>query len=193
MKKLLVGFIALTSVSAFASKSMVTLSGFENDRGGEQERSLDLYHSNGGNTHNTERNLALNYAYAIVPAVQLGVDYANYMQEGADKAETKANRWGLFAIYNFAGQLSDTHYVGLKYSMAKTQTDDSAGDETADDKTNAWTLEGGHRFSLGTLWGMNYNWSPSLQVAITNTDPKVGEKASTTEFKLNVLKVDVLF
>jgi hypothetical protein len=194
MKKLLVGLIALTSASAFASKSMITLAGFENDRGGDQERTLDLYHSNGGTTHNTERNIALNYAYAIIPAVQLGVDYGNFMQEGADKEESKANRWGLFAIYNFAGQLSDTHYVGLKYTMAKSETDDAAdGSADTEVKTKTWTLEGGHRFSLGTLWGMNYNWSPSLQVAISELDPKDGDESSTTEFRLNVLKVDVLF
>lgn len=192
MKKILVGFLALASVSAFAQKHMVQLSGYEDARTSSMNRSLDLYNTSGGTAHNTTTSIALNYAYAFTNSFQLGAEYRSFKSEGAAKAETENMRYGIFGIWNFAGRLTDTTYVGLKYTMGDSEVTDATGAKSEADNMTL-SAELGHRFTLGTLWGMTYNWSPSLELGVVGIDPKKGDESSQTEFKLNVLKVDVLF
>ena len=196
MKKFIAIAAALVSFGAFAQENrhMVTLSGYENDRDATLGRSLDIYHTNGGSDHDTTRSLALNYAYALNGSWQVGVDYAMWDKEGEAKETEESTRYGIFAIYNFAGKLTDTNYLALKYSMLESEGKSTAGAKDEDSESNVWGLEFGHRFSLGNLWGMNFNWSPSLAVAIAdNEDNFAKEDSSTTQVTLNVLKVDVLF
>lgn len=190
MKKLLVGILALSSVSAFAQNHMVQLSGYEGDR---QDRSLDLYNSNGGSNHSTTSNIALNYAFAINPTWQVGGLFKKYQNEGAGSAKDKSNRYGVFGIWNLNNRLTDTNYLGLKYTMGNQEVKNSAGAKTNDDDTQTLSVEFGHRFLLGKLWDMSYTWSPSAELGVSRVDPDSGSTSSTTEFALNVLKVDVLF
>lgn len=201
MKKFIAIAAALVSFGAFAdhhmeNRHMVTLSGWEDAATSDLNRSLDIgYNHTGGASHSTRRNIALNYAYAINGMWQVGGEYAMWNSEGANKASTDSMRYGIFAIYNFKGQLHNTNYLGLKYSMMNKEVEDNTG-TTSDADTTMWTLEFGHRFSLGTLWGMNYNWSPSISVTKSDLEddkksPK--EDYSSTNVALNVLKVDILF
>lgn len=187
MKKLLVGLLTLTSLSAFAQRHMVTLEGYEDDRS-DNTRSLDLYRSHGGNSgsgnHENTTSYAFNYAFAITGAWQAGALYRNVEEEVSD---TDSETWGVFGIYNFSHQVTDTHYLALKYEM---QENEAAANKS---ETDTWSLEFGHRFTLGTIWSMNYSWSPSLELAFAKTDPKSGDDYGMTTWKLNVLKVDVLF
>lgn len=193
MKKILVGLLTLASVSAFAQKHMVQLGGYENARGAGLDRTLDLYNTSGGSTHNTTYSYALNYAYAITPAWQIGAEFRKYDAELAAKATDEAIEYGIFGIYNLAGRLTDTTYVGAKYLLGNRETRDQAGNKSADDDSMTLAFELGHRFLLGTLWGMQYNWSPNLSLGIIALDPDQGGDASRTELSFNVLKVDVLF
>lgn len=200
MKKFIAIAAALVSFGAFAdhhmeNRHMVTVSGWENARDNTLNRSVDFNWSTGGTSHNTQKSIALNYAYALNGSWQIGGEYAMLDQEGSQKATTEASRWGVFGIYNFKGQLHNTNYLALKYSMYQREEDSAAGAKSTDTETDTWTLEFGHRFSLGTLWGMNYNWSPSISAAVAGTDNNIAPKteSSTTTVTLNVLKVDVLF
>jgi hypothetical protein len=94
---------------------------------------------------------------------------------------------GLKVIYNFAGQLSDTNYVAAHYNV-KTKV-------KSNDKTNTWAVEFGHRFSMGTVWGMNFNYSPSAILALDKTAPAASgsDDSSLTSVSLNFVKFDVVF
>ncbi len=190
MKKLLLGLMALSSVSAFAQMHMVQLSGYEGSR---QDRSLDLYTSNGGSNHSTVSNIALNYAFAFTPTWQLGALYKKFQEEGAGSAKDNRSTYGIFGLWNLSNRLTDTNYLGLKYQMGNLEVKNSAGAKTNDDDTQTLSAEFGHRFLLGKLYDMSYSWSPSAELGVARIDPDTGDNSSTTEFKLNVLKVDVLF
>ncbi len=202
MKKFIVLAVAALSMNAFAAKHMVSLYGYEG--GNTTDRSLDFTNSAGGeyNTVNDRvetRNLALNYAYAINDTYQVGAVYKNYnKQTNGDigAAGDKSTTMGLYAIYNFAGQLSDTNYLALGYSVYNAEDSDAGAATVEDDvKTNTWSVDFGHRFSMGTVWGMNFNYSPSASVQVSKTthgdDAK--DDLSSTSLTLNFVKFDVLF
>ena len=207
MKMFLVLAVAVLSMSAFASKSMVTLSGYET--GDQTDRSLNFSNSTGGSDNSAEQNIALNYAYAITDHFQIGAAYNSHKAtEGGNIAAAgdRSTEMGLQVIYNFAGQLADTNYLALGYSTANSansgaEYDDgtgTGGTVNVDDafKVNTWALTFGHRFSLGNLWGMNFNYSPSAELAIAKTIPSdsdVADESSTTAVTLNFVKFDVLF
>ena len=187
MKMFLVLAVAVLSMSAFASKSMVTLSGYEG--GAPENKSLDFSNITGSRApHNTTTNLALNYAYAVTDSVQVGAKYKNFRKEDSGSVVGNSSKTlGLQVIYNFAGQLSDTNYAAVQYD---TQTVTQSND-----KTNTWTAEFGHRFSMGTVWGMNFNYSPSASLAFAKTAPAASgaDDSSTTSVSLNFVKFDVVF
>ena len=187
MKMFLVLAVAALSMSAFASKSMVTLSGYEG--GNTADKSLDFSNLTGNRKpHDVNSNLALNYAYEVVTGVQVGVSYKNLRNEAGGVASADSQKSvGLQAIYNFAGQLSDTNYVAVHYDM-KTVVE-------SNDKTNTWSAEFGHRFSMGTVWGMNFNYSPSATLAFAKTSPAASgsDDSSNSSVSVNFVKFDVLF
>ena len=208
MKKFIVLAVAALSMNAFAGKSMVTLSGYENgtDTAGVQERSLDFSNSTGSEegANISARNIALNYAYEVVSGVQVGAIYKKFTAEvGGDMTNgdlQSSTTMGLQAIYNFKGELADTNYIALKYETTKLEesevdTDNAGGFGDDDDKSNVWTVEFGHRFSLGNLWGMNFNYSPSANIAFSKTEfgDSTKDDASSTTVSLNFVKFDVLF
>lgn len=197
MKKFIALTVALVSFGAMAqSKHMVTLSGYET--GTESDRSLDLEHSTGSNNagkNESTKRLNLNYAYAVTPSIQVGFNYkmSKKLTSGdLAAAGDESTSYGLQAIYNFAGQLSDTHYVAVKYDMMKAKESDTTGNDGS--KTNVWSLEAGHRFSMGTIWGMNFNYSPSATLALSSTEYDAAQDdTSRTALTLNFVKFDVLF
>lgn len=194
MKKFVIGLLALTTVSAFAQSTapadvrhMVQLSGYEGD---QQQRSVDLYSSNGGSSHNTTTNIAMNYAYAFSSTWQFGGLFKSYNNEGKGSAGSDKTTYGVFGYWNLANRLTDTNYLGLKYEMGNSKTN---GNTSGRNNFQQLSVEFGHRFHLGNLWGMSYNWSPSAELGVARLDPKHGGTSSSTEVRLNVLKVDVLF
>lgn len=194
MKKFIALAVALVSLGAIAQehKHMVTLSGYEHDT---EARSLDLtYSKDDADKESKTQNIALNYAYALNGSWQIGANFKKFTEEfDGDKEAGSYTSYGLKVIYNFAGKLTDTNYLALGYDMAKYKDDAAPAISQDDDKSNTISLEFGHRFSLGTLWGMNFNWSPSVVLAQESYDPDAGDKVKTTFFTVNVLKVDVLF
>jgi hypothetical protein len=201
MKKFIALAVAVFSMSALANKHMVTLTGFDNGFN-SADQSLALVHSTGseqgasGNENTSTKRLNLNYAYAITDSFQIGANYKmNKELTSGDVAAAgdETTSYGLQVIYNFAHQLHDTNYLAVKYDMMKAEESDTTGDDGWE--TNTWTVEAGHRFSMGTVWGMNFNYSPSVSLAFSNTDYDASgsDESSTTDFTLNVVKFDVLF
>ena len=197
MKKFIVLAVAALSMNAFASKHMVSLYGYEG--GNASDRSLDFSNSTGDNSNHDNiegRNIALNYAYEVMPGIQVGAIYKSLnVKTNGDLANPgdKTTTMGLNVTYNFAGQLSDTNYATLGYTALNAEESDVTGNDGS--KTNVWNVDFGHRFSLGTIWGMNFNYSPSasLQLAKTSYDKSGDADTATTSVTVNFVKFDVLF
>ena len=191
MKKLIAIAIATLSLSAYAQKSMVTLSGFEQDDHAARSLNLEFGHDKSEST----QNFAVNYAYAVTDAVQVGLNYGqNITKTHGDIAFAgdKTKKMGLQAIYNFANKLTDTSYAAVHYDTVKSYESEANDDEA---KTNTWGFEYGHRFSLGNLMGLNVNYSPSATLAFNKvtSDLDADDDTSATNFTLNFVKFDVLF
>lgn len=192
---LLCAVVALTSLTAFAQKSMVTLSGYET--GDRQDRSVDFTNATG--TEDGDRlnlsNFAINYAYAVTDTFQVGANFKKYKLEtngDVDAAGDESTSVGVQVIYNFAHKLTDTCYAALHFDMLNSK--DSQGNDDAF-KTNTLGLEYGHRFLLGKLGGMHFNYSPSATLAFSKTSPDASgaDDFSTTVVSLNFVKFDLLF
>lgn len=211
MKTILVLVIGLFSFSALAQKHMVTLSGF--DTGDSTDRSVDFQRSHGGSDNDKENNIAFNYAYAVTDMFQIGFQYQSYeATSGGDVVEfgDKYYGAGIFAIANLSNRLTDTPYVRVGYSIGKFQDSDDKLDLDEDGEPDtdykieadrgAWNLGVGYRWNIGKIWGMNFTYSPSVDLNFAKFETEVnvlGENTkdtqSITELSLNLVKFDVLF
>lgn len=197
MKKIIAVAVLVLSMNALADhhqKHMVSFSGYES--GNTETRSLDFTHSTGDNESNDNvftRNIALNYAYAFTNSYQLGFTYKNFLKEtnGVTSRGDESSTMGINLTYNFSQELADTNYLTIGYSAQVDEESDAGNDGQ---KTNIWNIVFGHRFSMGTVWGMNFNYSPSAEVAISSTSFDANQDdVATTAITLNFVKFDVLF
>ena len=185
MKKLLVAIVALASVSAFAgTDNMVRFTNMDN---ANNTRSFDVSFDtttakDGTKDNDTASNhVALNYARAF-GQWQVGLTYKNEATASGDD-----NTIGLSAYYNMEADLLNTCYVAFHYDMMKANNDD---------KTNTMTLEYGHRWAIGSAWGLNLTFAPSVALAQATTeydDSSIDEDQVKTSLAWNWAKFDVLF
>jgi hypothetical protein len=192
MKKLLVVAIAaLVTTSAFAQKSMVRMYGWDS---GSRASSFDVStKSNDADSKTDTTNIAINYAYAITDAFQLGLTYKSYTGEVAGTDVDKTTT-GLSAYYNIDGKVNDTCYVALHYNM--TAWGEAEGTDAAkDDAQTDIVLEYGHRFAVGSAWGLNLAFSPSVMYTMSTFAPDAdgSDDVASTALAWNFLKFDVLF
>ena len=192
MKKLLVvATVALMTTSAFAKSHMVRMFGWD---GGDRTSSFDFSLENdGADTETTTRKIALNYAYAVTSEIQVGGTYKNY-NESTD-GDVNAGSYttiGLSGYYNLDGDLGNTNYLGLHYNM--TSFADDATSSSQDGNTqNDIVLEFGHRWTVGSAWGFDLTYAPSVTYTLSTVTPDGGDSTSPTALGWNFLKVDVLF
>ncbi len=199
MKKFIAIAIASLSFNALADhhvKHMVTLGGYTT--GNAQDRALDFsYSSNNEDTVTNKdvknQNIALNYAYAINNHWQVGVVYKNFKTTNdGDVTSGSSTTMGLKAIYNFDG-LTNSNYLAAGYSIQNFKDDATSGSQDGD-KNTIMGVEFGHRFSIGTIWGMNFNYSPSLTVSQSTFSPDAGgDDVKTMAASVDFVKFDVLF
>jgi len=197
MKKFFAIAIASLSFNALADhhvKHMVTLGGYTT--GDAQDRALDFsYSSDDADQKAKSQNIALNYAYAINNQWQVGAFYKNNSTTTDGDVLTaggSSTTMGLKAIYNFDG-LVNTNYLALSYGIQNIKDDATSGSQDGDKNTTIG-LEFGHRFSIGTIWGMNFNYSPSLTVSqVSFESDNGGEDTKTMAASVDFVKFDVLF
>jgi len=186
MKKLLVAVLALSTVSAFAGKSMVKLDGCFDG----QCDTLDFGMSNDDQDNKVEtQKIALNYAYAFTGNFAAGLTYVskNNVTDGDVQAVgDKYNTIGLNFYYNLDGAFEDSCFAALHYNM--TTNEDTAAATDTGDKQTAIVLEYGHRFALGKLAGVHWNWSPSVTYSMNTTDANAD---GTDDVKTNTLAINV--
>jgi hypothetical protein len=196
MKKLLVAVVALSTVSAFAGKSMVRLDGCFDG----QCDSLDFGSSTSkagasGSKEVKKQTINLNYAYAFTDTFGAGLTYKSKNNTtGGDvmAAGDEATTTGISLYWNKDGMWSDSCFAALHYDMIDNK--DSKGAKDGSEGTNI-TLEYGHRYSLGNLMGVNWNWAPSATYAMgTSKGNASGSKDDkTTALALNVANFAVSF
>jgi hypothetical protein len=198
MKNLLVAILAISSISAFAHnhegkdlKHMVRFSGFNDDGA---SKTFDVSTTNKENSDDTDTkttNIAINYAYAINNNWQVGVTYKTYSGEVSDN-DVDRNTMGLSGYYNFGKSLDSTCYVGLHYDITNWSETDTLASE--DDKQTDITLEYGHRFHVGHVWGLHLTYAPSIAYTTsTLEDDSADEDYKSSSLAWNWIKFDVLF
>jgi hypothetical protein len=211
MKKIIIGLVGLISMSASAQRSMISLYGFNS--GDTLDRSFQLVNAHGTSENLKQNDLAFNYAYAMTDMFQIGVQYKSHeLKTGGDIAEfgDKTSEIGVFGFYNLANRLTNTPYLYVGYTIAKTDDsddlldtdDDGVGDTDYKIEGNEgrWNIGFGYRWSMGSLGGMNFNFSPSIDLEFakfeteaSSAGTKVKADSSTTAVTLNIVKFDVLF
>lgn len=199
MKKLAIVLTLISSV-AFAQKHMVRM----DVDGNGSVNSIDFSMSNkdNGTTKSKSSNIRLNYAYTVAPQWQVGITFGmNKTDSGAaTNATGTENILGLSGYYNMSEELNNTCYFGLHYTMTSvkdnfTGTKSTSATLAKDDKANTITLEYGHRFNVGKLWGLHVTYSPSVAYSMeTAKFDQAGKKdEKNNSLGWNWLKFDVLF
>ncbi len=203
MKKLLVALLALSTVSAFADmhehegKDLKHMVRFFNFTDSGMSKSFDLsLNSNDADSETNTTNIALNYAYAINNNWQVGVTYKSYTGE-VSGSDVDATTMGLSGYYNFGKSLDSTSYVALHYNMTEigeTGTYNSVA-LSEDDTVTDITVEYGHRFHVGHVWGLHLTYAPSIAYTVSTFEPDASgsDEVDTNTLAWNWIKFDVLF
>lgn len=196
MKKLLVVAVAvLVSASAFAQKSMVKLDGcLDNGRCD----TLD-FNMSGDDTKNNEKKgqvIALNYAHLFTDNIGAGLTYvtSSLTQDGDVKSNAENfTNVVISGYYNIAGGWA-SNFVALHLGTKTIADLDASGDKSGS-KVSSTTLEYGHRVDLGSVWGINWLWSPSVSYAMNKTAPNADgqDDVNATELRLNVANFAMTF
>jgi hypothetical protein len=194
MKRLVAGLIALASVSAFAQKSMVQFNGFAD---GGNSASVDFSNSSNDVEDAEEKvsNIALNYAYAVTEQIQVGLTYKSYSKTtdgDVGAVGDKSNTLGFDFFYNF-DSVASGHYVGLH--LHNTTVADSEAVDDSGNKQALTSLEYGHRFGLGKLWGASVAYAPSISYNMHKQTPNAdgADAVNTTSLSWNWINFAVLF
>ncbi len=198
MKKLLVAILALTTASAFAGNSMIRLDGCFDGTCDALDFQMDseTVESTDADDDTSNTTIALNYAMAFGGNWGAGLTYISKNKTTDGDVATvgdKSNTIGLSGYYNIDGAWDDSCFVALHYNI--TTNDDN---DTTDDSGNKQTdivLEYGHRYKLGSLMGMNWNWSPSVTYTMGTTayNNDDADDDKQTDLTLNVANVAVTF
>ena len=205
MKKLLVAILALSTASAFAgTDNMVRMYGWD---AGARAMSFDVsLSSDDADEKGESQRIALNYARAF-GQWQVGLTYVTDSETTTGSADSKSSgtTTGLSGYYNLDSDLGNTCYVALHYNMHASSSDtgvswDFGGNAAIgeDDTATTIALEYGHRWTVGSAWGLNLTYAPSVTYAMTSYDWDVSahddtKGTSSTELGWNFLKFDVLF
>ena len=182
MKKLLVAVLALSTVSAFAQKSLITFGTF-GDAGNSSTFDVSNSTSDDGTNETSTTNVAVNYTYAISDSFMAGVTLGNYAESVSANNFTTA---GVQFYYNLDGTVNDTCYVGLHHKVMTYGNDDVV--------TNT-AIEYGHRFALGAWKGLNLAFSPSIaySMSVRDFDATATKDLEGSALAWNWIKFDVLF
>ncbi len=201
MKKLVMALVAMTmTASAFAAgENMVRFYGWD---GGDRTKSIDLSMTSAdAEEEGKETNIALNYARAF-GQWQVGITYQTNTGATAGTADSDFDMTtiGLSGYYNLESDLMNTCYFGVHYLSHETTDGGSLGDLTLgeDDTASTIALEYGHRWAIGSAWGLNLTYAPNVMYSMTTVawDADADADAngeSHTALTWNFLKFDVLF
>lgn len=193
MKKLLVALVALTTVSAFAGDSMVRLDGCFD--GTCDTLDFDMA-SDDADAKSESQTIAFNYAMAFAGNYGAGLTFAQSTETTDGDVMTVGDKYqtvGVSFYWNKDGSWSDSCFAALHYNM--TTNDDTEATTDSGNKNTDIVLEYGHRFKVGSVMGLDWNWAPSVSYTmgtkVYNDDSK--DDLKSTSLSLNVANVAVSF
>lgn len=202
MKKLLVAVLALTTMSAFAGNSMIKLDGCFD--GTCDTLDFNMAGDDVEDAEASSMNLALNYAMAFGGNYGAGITFAKSTKttdgdmvvgNESDNAQTI----GLSFYWNKDGSWDDSCFAAFHYNMVSwADADVTAGGADSEDSGTEATqigLEFGHRYKLGSLMGVNWNWTPSVSYTMTASEGNAdgSDTVNSTDLTINVANMAVTF
>jgi hypothetical protein len=210
MKRTLIIFAALSSFSVGAEsshRSMVQVGSSGFGATGAYEKFEPKGSSLFDEFSIVKGNFALNYSYAVMPQLQIGLFFSNRHDERKFKTtdgksgriEEETQQIGLQALWNFKRDLHDSTYAGVMLSHLNHEDENDhvePFDYLEDDRSaQSVDLIVGKRFGL-ERWGIhNITYSPSLSVFITNSQKDYEDDGIDKSYGIvvNLIKFDVLF
>jgi hypothetical protein len=192
MKKILVAILALSTASAFAEGSMVKLDGCTTDGvcdGLNFTMNSETHENTVADDDTSETSFGLNYAMAFAGNYGAGLTYVskNKATDGdVGAVGDKYNMIGLSFYWNKDGSWSDSCFAALHYNMLTV--DDTTATTDSGNKNTDIVLEYGHRFKLGKMMGVNWNWVPSVAYTMGTTvyNNSAADDDKATNLTINV-------
>lgn len=191
----MIALAASFATTAFAQKHMVQFYGWDS---GNRASSFDFSTSSDDAKPNKDvsTHMALNYAYAITDAFQLGGTYKSVTGETGG-ADIGATTFGLNFFWNVNNRLVNTHVLGFRYWMTNyAETTNTRGfDGSKDDTQTDIVLEYGYRWKVGSAWGFDLTYAPRVAYSISTLSPDAAgaDDVRTTALAWDFLKFDLLF
>jgi hypothetical protein len=153
----------------------------------------------------TKANAAISYNYIFENLVMLGIGYkaevSNQEFKDSDgnkqKKETTDGELSLSLGYNFNQDLFNSWWVKGTWGTGhyKDTTKDTSGKSSLEFDYNYLGIGLGKRISLSS-WGLaNVSYNPSIRLASADIsgDAEDNGLESATEFKIEIIKIDLLF
>lgn len=202
MKKLLVAVLALTTLSAFAGNSMIKLDGCFD--GTCDTLDFDMGGNDVSDAESKTQTIAFNYAMAFAGNYGAGITYVTKSQTtdgdiaaftDSEGAMMNSNTIGLSFYWNKDGSWDDSCFGALHYNMTTLEDHDGTNGTDSGSKNTDIVLELGHRFKLGTLGGMTWNWAPSASYTMgtlvsNNSD---ADDVKSTSLSINAANIAMTF
>lgn len=156
-------------------------------------------------------NFAVNYAYLIVPRVQLGFFFENYNSEydfklkggGSAPIKVESTSIGCFVLYNFSDDLNDSWYSGLAVAQINYEEENSHLFSDAEGKapfeldnhSQLYEFILGKRFSLRGFNVANLTYSPQINIYYRTNGKDFNDQdiGGGTGLSLRPIKFDLLF
>lgn len=160
---------------------------------------------------NLLNEVSFNYAYRFSERMQLGGFYQTWHQEykfelrdgSSSSSDQETQLYGLFLIYNFKPEISDSYFLGLSVSFFNHEEENSGDFGEAENKTPfeiddtgvTYELVFGKRFSL-KKWNINHlTYSPQIGIfhRTHGKDFDDQEIVKGMGFSVQAIKFDFIF
>lgn len=201
---LLITGLALSTFAFADSKNMITLDvgDIVTQEGNFYTHLQSSSYENQNKAEGDQNSFLLNYAREVIPQLQIrglfGYDMKND-KPASNNTEVKKLTLGLGAIWNFQSDLANSWFTGLTFVNQNVDfvRETSGSDVKGSGNVTTYLLESGKRFRMGELSGFNFSWSPTLSYGHSSFNEKIaglfGNAEKTSDLKINLLKVDILF
>ena len=188
MRSLLLVLVVFFSASAFAQKHMVEFNADSFLLGrlsftSTKYRNLDAEEDKSGFVY-------LNYAYTILPQVQLG-SQVSYNKYSWSQATSEGYEILVGGIYNFTSDLNKSFYTSV-YAGWSWNHESGTGQDIVHEESFVSKVAFGKRFPLTFLNLENFTYSPEVSFKSVNPTKRT-DKEWEQDFSIKYLQFSVLF
>lgn len=154
----------------------------------------------------TDGEIKLNYNYVLATRFMIGAELISETSTSEIKntlnqkikSESKETEFGISLGYNFHDDLLNSWWtkISIGSGSSYTYTKDSTGSTDEDIKYGYFGLALGKRFNLKSWGTKNISYNPTISIksaSFTGSDAKDVGLESAGEFKIDLIKIDILF